>query len=343
MTNSGDPLAGITQVRLPVESGPVGTVNMYVLADGDRATVVDCGVWHSDLPDGGMDAVTSGLAEAGYTVADVNRMMITHAHIDHYGMAGALVEQSGAELWMHSLTDRDCENYRHPETTRIRHRDTYADHGIAEADQVQLGGHLTRWLPHLHSVVEATTRLRGGEQVSIGGDLWEVVYTPGHSLGHICLWSKSRGVVISGDHLLPGVTPPVTFERGSDIDPMRSYLQSLRDVRALQPALVLPGHGEAFGNVTGRIDSIMRNKVRRLDRIRRVILDAPSTVGQLTDRLVAPGMTPHQRELAINEMFAHIAYLRYSGLVERRVRPDGVYEWFSTSDQPLDVADILTI
>ena len=86
----------------------------------------------------------------------------------------------------------------------------------------------------------------------------------------------------------------------------------------------------------------MRNKVRRLDRIRKAIQEGPCTVGALTDRLVARAILAHQRQLAINETLAHIAYLRWSGLIERRIRPDGVYEWFSTSDAPLDVGGLIT-
>lgn len=340
------PLDGITTVPLPVGANSVGTVNMYVLADGDKATVVDCGVWHPELADGGLRAFIDGLHKAGYEIGDVSRLIVTHAHIDHYGLAGALLERTGAQLWMHAMTDRDCENYRHPETTRIKHRDLYADHGVVDHETVdhettELSDHLTRWLPYLSSVVEASLRLRGGELTQIGGDEWELVHTPGHSYGHLCLWSRRRGAVISGDHILPGVTPPVTFQRGFDPNPMRSYLASLETIRLRDPMVVLPGHGAPFGNAVGRIDAIARNKVRRLDRVRRLVVELPCTVGMLTERLVGRGMAPHQRELAVDELFAHIVYLRHCGLIERRVRPDGIYEWFSVSDQALDVAGLL--
>jgi glyoxylase-like metal-dependent hydrolase (beta-lactamase superfamily II) len=201
--------------------------------------------------------------------------------------------------------------------------------------------HLTRWLPYLHSVVEASHRLRGGEQLTIGGDRWDVVHTPGHSLGHVCLWSPSRGVLLSGDHLLPGITPPVSFERGFDADPLRSYLDSLRRVADLRPRVVYPGHGRPFGDAVGRIEAILRTKLRRLEAIRRAIRERSSTVTELTDRLVVKAVLAHQRQLAINETLAHIAYLRWSGVVERRTRSDGVYEWYATGDAPLEVAGLL--
>jgi glyoxylase-like metal-dependent hydrolase (beta-lactamase superfamily II) len=328
-------------VALPIGVNAVESVNMHILADGDSVTVVDCGVWRPDLPDGGLTAVEAGLEAAGYALRDVARIVVTHAHIDHYGLAGRLMEVTGAELAMHTLTDLDCEKYRHPDTARARRRDTYADHGVSEVERTDLADHLTRWLPYLHSVVEASRRLRGGEQIVIGGDRWDVLHTPGHSLGHVCLWSPSRGVLLSGDHLLPGITPPVSFERGFDADPLRSYLDSLRLIAALRPALVFPGHGRPFADVTGRIEAILRNKLRRLETIRRAVRERPSTVTELADRLIAKAVMAHQRQLAISETLAHIAYLRWSGVVERRTRPDGVYEWYSTGDGPLEIGEPL--
>jgi len=336
-----DSIPGVTRVALPIGVNAIESVNMYILADGDKVTVVDCGVWRPDLPDGGLADMEAGLEGAGYAINDVSRVIVTHAHIDHYGLAGRVMELTGADLSMHAMTDLDCEKYRHPETARARRQDTYADHGIPEDERGDLAEHLTRWLPYLYSVVEASTRLRGNESIHIGGDSWEVIHTPGHSLGHVCLWSARRGLLLSGDHLLPGITPPVTFERGFDADPMRSYMESLRIIRDRRPQLVYPGHGRPFGDAVGRIEAIMRNKVRRINKIRAAIQAGPCTVGALTDKLVAGAILAHQRQLAINETLAHIAYLRYSGLVERRIRPDGIYEWYSTSSAPLEVEGLV--
>jgi glyoxylase-like metal-dependent hydrolase (beta-lactamase superfamily II) len=332
---------GVTRVTLPIGANAVESVNMYVLADGDKVTIVDCGVWRPDLPDGGLRALEAGLEGAGYALADVSRIVVTHAHIDHYGLAGRLMELTGADLSMHAMTDLDCEKYRHPDTATARRRDTYEDHGVSAPERSDLAEHLTRWLPYLYSVVEASTRFRGSEQLQIGGDRWEVVHTPGHSLGHVCLWSPARGLLLSGDHLLPGITPPVTFERGFDSDPLRSYLDSLRLIAGRRPQLVYPGHGRPFGNPVGRIEAIMRNKVRRLEKVWQSILERPSTVTELADRLVSKAILSHQRQLAINETLAHVAYLRWSRLVERRTRTDGVYEWFPLSRSPLDVSALL--
>ena len=317
---------GITRLPLPVGLNGIETVNAYVLADGRHLTLVDCGVWRDD----GLSLLRQGLRTLGYELQDVSRIVITHAHIDHYGLAGRLMELTGAQLWMHALTDLDCEKYRHPDTAVARRRDTYLDHGLPPDDLPAVAHGLRDWMPYLHSVVEASTRLTGGEKIPIGGQDWEVIHTPGHSTGHICLWSPAAEVVLSGDHLLPGVTPPVTFERGFDADPLRSYLDSLRRIEALRPARVLPGHGSPFGDVQGRIEGILRNKMRRLRAVREAIEEGPTTVVEIAGRVFTRVMLQHQRSFALAETLAHIAYLRHDGVVERRTRPDGVYEWYAT-------------
>ena len=331
--DGADRLAGVTRIVLPVGNNGVENVNVYLIADGARATLVDCGVWRSDAE--GM--LERGLDAAGYTVGDISRLIITHAHIDHYGLAAKVLERSGAELWMHTMTELDLEKYRHPRTSMARHRDTYADHGVDDLETAELGDHLATWMPYLYSVVEPTKRVHGGEVVAIGGDDWELIHTPGHSLGHICVWSARRGVLLSGDHLLPSITPPVTFERGFEPDPLRSYLTSLRTVAARNAELVLPGHGEPFHNVARRIAAIHRNKLRRTEAIRRMIMSRACTVNEIASKLVATAIRSFQRQMVLNETLSHIAFLRWSGLIERRTRPDGVYEWFSISDAPIDV------
>jgi glyoxylase-like metal-dependent hydrolase (beta-lactamase superfamily II) len=331
---------GVTRVPVPVGVNNIESVNVYVLADGDRVTLVDCGIWRAD-DDGGVGALEQGLQSAGYALRDVSRVIVTHAHIDHYGLAGRILELTGAELWMHAMTDLDCEKYRHPDTARARRRDTYEDHGVQADEIARIADTLGRWQPFLYSVVEASTRLRGGETIRVGARDLQVLHTPGHSLGHVCLWSPADGLLFSGDHLLPGVTPPVTFERGFDADPLRSYLDSLAVIAACAPRLVLPGHGNPFGEGARRAESIRRNKLRRAESIRRMVGESPCTVTEIADRLVAKAVMSFQRNLALSETLVHVALLRWSGQVERRTRPDGVYEWYATDRSGTPLAELL--
>lgn len=329
-TGVADVAPGITRVALPVGVNDIETVNSYLIEDGDDLTIVDCGLWRPEPDDQGLRALETALNEHGYVLADISRVIVTHAHIDHYGLTGRLMELSGAELWMHQTTDLDCEKYRHPETAELRRRDMLADHGVPESELPLVAASLKTWLPYLHSVVEASRRLQGGEEFTVGSRTMQVLHTPGHSLGHVCLWSPSDGLLFSGDHVLGGVTPPVTFERGFDANPLESYLNALTLVRDLHPTLVLPGHGRAFAEGSRRVNAILRSKQRRLDQIRTMIETRPCTVTEIADKLVATAIVPHQRNMALTETLANIACLRYRGLVERRVRKDGVYEWYAT-------------
>ena len=112
-----------------------------------------------------------------------------------------------------------------------------------------------------------STLLDGGERFIVGGRTWEVVHTPGHSPGHMCLWDAQARLLCSGDHLLQVVSPPVTFERGFEADPMGSYLASLDRVRDLAPDLVLPGHGAPFRDGAGEYRKPGAEAVRSRHRL----------------------------------------------------------------------------
>src|SRR5574337_1362724 len=314
---------------MPIGVHGIERVNVSLLPHGDHLTLVDAGVWHPEpADDHGLRPLEEGLHQHGYALRDVSRIVVTHAHIDHYGLAGRLMEISGAELWMHTMTDLDCEKYRHPETAVARRRDMFADHGLTGAELESASKGLHDWLPYLYSVVEASKRLGGGEQLSVGGSTWEVLHTPGHSYGHLCLWSAAEKVLISGDHLLPKISPPVTFERGFQRDPLGSYLESLELVSTLAPAVVLPGHGQPFTDGARRAGAILRNKLRRLDAVHELIQERPCSVAEITDRLFKGTLLSFQKNFAMSETLAYIGRLRWTGVIDRRVRSDGSYEWY---------------
>ena len=140
-------LPGVTRLPLPIGVHGIETVNCYVLADGNSVTLVDCGIWRSGPGDDGLAVLRHGLRSAGYELADVSRIVVTHAHIDHYGLSGRIMEETGAQLWMHALTDLDCEKYRHPDTAVARRRDTYTDHGLPAEDLPEVAHGLQDWMP----------------------------------------------------------------------------------------------------------------------------------------------------------------------------------------------------
>ncbi|HEY0401020.1 MAG TPA: MBL fold metallo-hydrolase [Blastococcus sp.] len=330
---------GVYRLALPLGIHGVPTVSAYLLRGEGGDTLVDCGI--AAGVDGGGDpgpdgtaAVTAALAAAGSDLERLERLVVTHAHIDHFGLAGEVVRRSGGELWMHRRTDLDLAKYDDPEEAVDRRTLMLADHGLYGTELTETSEGLRDWLPVMPSVGRPSRLLDGGERFGAGGRTWEVVHTPGHSPGHVCLWNADDRLLCSGDHLLRVVSPPVTFERGFDPDPLGSYLESLDRVRDLAPELVLPGHGTPFRDGARRADAIAAGKRRRLTQVRELVESRPRTVPELTAALFGSApMTGAQRHFVIAEVLAYLAYHETRRTLRRTRRPDGVFLW-SVDERP---------
>jgi glyoxylase-like metal-dependent hydrolase (beta-lactamase superfamily II) len=299
-------------------------VNAYLLKDEETMTLVDCGIYFPDPDrDHGWDELVAGLEAAGFAPEDVKRLVVTHPHIDHYGMAGRFVRATGCELWMHEASIGDLDLYRDPDAGRHRVREMLKDHGVQPEELDELTSY-EDWRAFVSEVIEPTTHLRGGEKLEAAGRIWEVVHTPGHSAAHVCLFEATERVLISGDHLLPTITPHIDFKRGEG-DPLGEFLDSLHKVEELAPALVLPGHGHPFEDGAERARVVSRHHDRRLGAITQVIRNRPRTADEITDEIFGTELLNFQRRLALGEALAHLAYLRRRGEVERLEAEDGTF------------------
>jgi len=202
-----------------------------------------------------------------------------------------------------------------------------ADHGLYGDTLTGASTGLRDWIPVMPSIGQPTAKVHGGEKFSAGSRSWEILHTPGHSPGHICVWSAGDRLLCSGDHLLKSISPPVTFERGFERDPMGSYLESLRLVEQLEPALVLPGHGETFTDGAARAAEIAQSKRRRLDRVLAMIQAADHTVTELATDLYPRPLKGAQLHFVMAEILAYLAYLEVRGRAERVRTPEGVFLW----------------
>jgi glyoxylase-like metal-dependent hydrolase (beta-lactamase superfamily II) len=321
---------GLFRLPLPLDIQGIPTLSAYLLRDDAGDTLVDCGIATGPGDDacGELDAA---LRTCGTSVEGVARLVVTHAHIDHFGLAGEVVRRSGGDLLMHRRTDLDLAKYADPDEAVDRRELMLADHGLFGPELTASATGLREWMPVMPSVGQPTVLLDGGERILAGDRSWEVVPTPGHSPGHICLWSAADRILCSGDHLLQVASPPVTFERGFERDPMGSYLESLERVEQLDPALVLPGHGRPFADGARRARTIARGKRRRLDDVRELVEGAARTVTELTDQLHPGTLTGSQRHFVMAELLADLAYHEARGTLQRNRRSDGVFVWSAGS------------
>ncbi len=334
-----EPAPGIFRLVLPLPFPGLDRVNSYLLADTEGSfTLVDCGIYLPEGDDGTLDEggsdpeplprgaqaashdawddLVAALAACDVEVDAVTRLVVTHPHIDHYGMAARFLEESGASLTMHESAGEDLELYRDPRAIIDRLREMFAQHGVG-AEELEDLTQYEDWRPFVSGVVDATDPVAGGETMAVGPRQWEIVYTPGHARAHICLWSASDRILISGDHLLPTVTPHIDFKRGVDQDPLGDFLASLEKVERLDPALVLPGHGSPFDEGAERARVVARHHDRRLGSILQVIRHRPATADTITDEIFGDSLLHFQHRLALGEALAHLAYLHRRGEIER--------------------------
>jgi glyoxylase-like metal-dependent hydrolase (beta-lactamase superfamily II) len=286
------------------------------LADPAGCTLVDAGMFLPDDDGFGWDDIEAAFAACGHSPSDVSRLVITHTHIDHYGMAGRFVERTGCELWAHPAADRDIDLYQHPEERVRRLRELFLDHGVAASELDELT-QFEDWRRFISDVILPTNHVTDGDVVTVDDREWQVIYTPGHSANHICLFSPADRLLISGDHLLPTITPHIDYERHGQKDPLGDFLDSLAKVEKLNPAITLPGHGGPFEEGADRARIVARHHERRLGSILQVVRHEAHTAEEITQEIFGSTLLNFQKRLALGEALAHIKYLSQRGEIER--------------------------
>lgn len=328
-----EPAPGVFRLELSLPFEGLDRVNAYVLTDGDAATLVDCGIYFPDgAEDHGWPELVRAIEACDLRVKDIKRLILTHSHIDHYGMAGRVKDETGCDIVMHRAADEELELLRHPEQVAEELRSTYRDHGVTEEDLIELTRY-EDWRGFVHSLVDADTWLDGDEGLEVDTRTWRVVHTPGHARSHVCLWSEQDGLLISGDHLLPTITPHIDFRRGEG-DPLGDFLESLGKVEGLAPEIVLPGHGRPFADGAERARVTARHHERRLGAILQVVRRNACTADQITEEIFGGTLLDFRRRLALGEALAHIHYLRLRGEIER-IEQDGRYLYKKVSRRPV--------
>jgi glyoxylase-like metal-dependent hydrolase (beta-lactamase superfamily II) len=280
------PAPGVRRFTVPLAFPSPDHLHVHVLdMPGGEELLVDCGVV------GSQDALQAGLAALD---ARPQRLLITHAHIDHWGIATTLVDTVLAHPGVASTFEF------------VRTKDgggPIKDAYRAAFDSAFDGMH------DLVVGVPAIEPLDDGDMV---GD-WRVIWTPGHDPGHICLFRAGDGVLLCGDVLLPGFTPNI--QPASDgSDALADFLASLRRLAGLPVTLVLPAHGEPYTDAAGRARELIAFHEQRLETLRQAMRAGSTSLRDLrnaTFRL--EGSNRGDRMLAAMETYAHLEHLRHNG------------------------------
>lgn len=319
-----DVAPGVKWLRMPLPF-VLNHINLWLLEDHDGWAVVDTGLSSETTR-----AIWDRIIEAELDGRPVTRVLVTHFHPDHMGNAGWLCRRfevplhaTEAEwLWARSLSlDADDASFHREQAPFYRRT------GLEDDALDAFTGRGNRYRRGVSPVPRAFLRLSDGQQIDIGGRSWRVVVGRGHSPEHACFYCAELGVLISGDQVLPKISPNVgVWPTEPEGDPLSSYLGSLEKLRreVSGDVLVLPSHNLPFRGLDTRIDQLLRHHAERLDALEAACA-RPQTAAEFIPVLFSRALDSHQLGFAIGETLAHLHRLRTMGRIRRRARSDGVW------------------
>jgi len=304
---------GLWSVPVPIPDSPLRYTLSYLYTDDAGVVVVDPG-WDSDS---GRAALTDGLAAAGAAVTDVTGVVVTHVHADHHGQSGWLRETAGAWVAMHPA-ERDTlpgRVWTGADAAIPGDRRWLRAHGVPEAELAALTVDPGRVGPLL-LMAEPDRLVEDGDRLPIPGHEVHAVWTPGHTPGHLCLHDAGAGALLTGDHLLPRISPNVGVHGIGDADPLTRYLDSLRRVAGYAGCEALPAHEYRFGDLDARAHALIDHHRERCAEVMATLTgDATAweVAAQLTWSRDWTGLGDMGRRMALSETLAHLRHLETLG------------------------------
>jgi glyoxylase-like metal-dependent hydrolase (beta-lactamase superfamily II) len=309
---------GVWRLRLPLPWAGIPHVNAWALERPDGIVLVDCGL---DAP-GSLDELERALGALDAGLSDVRLLVCTHAHPDHYGQAARVVERADCELWMHPRHAHTTAALRDPAGTARLRRAAAQRAGVPD-DRLPTTSEQTLESSGVAGVVEPNHELHDGVE-AVG---WRVIETPGHAPSHVCLFEPAERLLLTGDHLLERVA--LHFDFGFSADPVGEYLTSLDAVGALGANLALPGHGAAFEDIAGAIESTRAEVLKRLDDVEAMTRDWSSAF-DVAWRRYGARLLVQDGPLHLAETLALLTHLERRKRVERD-RHSGIERWRARS------------
>lgn len=318
---------GVWWARMPLPFA-LDHINVWLLEDGDGWTVVDCG-----FADDSTCAAWEALFAGPMGGRPVTRVVTTHFHPDHMGLAAWLTGRFGAVfhatlaewLWGRMLSMQGAE-----ECTPLA-ASFYAGAGVPEALAERLARRADAYRLAVPAVPAVLHRLRDDDVLTIGGRRWRVVVGRGHAPEQACLTCEEAGVFISGDQVLPKISPNVSvWPQQPDEDPLSDFLASLEDVcrRVPDSLLVLPSHRRPFRGLHARADELRHHHAERLAEVADTCRSAPKTAFEVMQAMFRRDLDPIQVRFAIGEALAHVNHLLHKGQL---VREDGTPARYRTA------------
>ena len=300
----------IYKIELPIPF-PLKSMNVYFIDDSPR-TLVDAGI----KTEVSFETLKKGLETIGVGLNSIERILITHGHIDHYGQAKRLSSLSGAPIYIHSKEYGRIRSFIHSlgfiKSILLRNGapETLVNEAIHYMESAQI----------MADSLDEAFFLDDGDSILFKSMSWKTIHCPGHSPGLICFHWPEKKILFTGDHLLKEITPNPILNVPEYRPPFRypslkDYLNSLEKIERLDLSLLLPAHGEEVHDVKALIQKIFTHHKGRMDRILFSLSKKEKTPFQIAMDLF-PGVPPFEVFLGISEAVGHLEILKEKGIVK---------------------------
>jgi len=307
-------------------------INLWLLRDRidgvDGWSIVDCGITN--------DATRAAWEQIFANELDglpVLRVIVTHMHPDHIGLAHWLTEKWNVRLWI-SATDHHTAQLASAGIAAIGGEATarfMASHGLTDPEaQEKIKARTNYYASMVPQVPASFRRLLDDDVLQINGHAWVCQVGYGHAPEHMALHCAALGTLISGDMVLPRISTNVSVHEGEpESNPLRLYLDSIARMKATLPAdvLVLPSHGRPFKGLHTRVDQLMAHHDERLADVITACTEAPQCAADLLMILFRRQLDLHQTTFAMGESIAHLHLLWLDGRLVRTLGADGIYRF----------------
>ncbi|MCY1391294.1 Hydroxyacylglutathione hydrolase [compost metagenome] len=320
---------GVRWISMPLPFDLLA-INLWLLDDGPGYTLVDTGFDSAEARDTWESLIAGPMNERPIT-----RVLATHMHADHIGLAGWVTRRFDCRLWMTQLEYLHCRMFAGDTGREIPegHLDFYRRAGWNEQALELCRKRFGNFGTIISRLPESYRRIRDGERLQIGDDTWEVVIGAGHSPEHACFYNATRKLLITGDQVLPRITSNISvYSFEPDADPVSQWLGTLATLRERIPddVLVLPAHGNPFHGLHARLTQLESSTQRALQRLRQGLDQARRVVDTFSLLFLQPIPFDDVFELSLatNESRAKLNHLLQRGEIEVHSDRDGI-DWYS--------------